>query len=214
MRFILFILICTITFPAFAASMIAMPNTGKSTLSAEEEALLKKDLNGTVRGFIWKLPRTAILENEKGTFMGEEDGALFYLDNIRDMRCTIGYEFHEDKLWRVRIFVEKSYLDPQDRIRDLLTIQEDLNKRFGAPVSEDFRWLKTTDRDWPESWGWAVYRAELLITNKWQDAETDVTSYLGATKLFEPKLTVTYENREIKSYLNQQRAKMVVDAPR
>jgi len=111
------------------------------------------------------------------------------------------------------VFVEKKYSDPQDRIADLLIIQEDLTKRFGNPVSEDFRWVKNTDKNWPDNWGWAVYRSELFITNRWQNEKTDVTAYLGAPKLFYPNLSVTYESREIKSLINEAREQKLLEAP-
>ena len=82
-----------------------------------------------------------IKENERGTFIenpeDEEDdeagNTLFFLDKIRGLRSTIGYEFEDNKLWRVRIFIEKKYFYQQERLDDLLTIQADLNARFGKP---------------------------------------------------------------------------------
>ena len=63
---------------------------------AERQALLSKDLTGALRGFVWGLPRVVILENEKATFVGEDDRRLFYLDHILGMRSLIGYDFLND----------------------------------------------------------------------------------------------------------------------
>ena len=199
-KFLIITLLCLFGFSASAQEPTRLTASAQepTRLTAKEQALLEKDLDGVLRGFIWGLPPTAILENEKGTFVGEENGALFYLDYIRGIRCTIGYEFDDNKLWRARIFVEKQYSDPQERIRDLLTIQTDLNKRFGQPVSENFKWLEDTDKDWPDSWGWAVYRGELFISVKWQTPESDVELKLGAPETYLPEMSIIYENHFVK----------------
>ena len=170
----------------------------KQILTPEErKAILEKDLSGVFRGFVWGLPPTVILENEKAAFMEEQNGTLIYFDYIRDIKSTIAYEFHENKLWRIRVFIEKKYLRQQDRIEDLLTIQEDLTKRYGKPVEEEFLWKKKTEQNYPESWGWAVYRGELLINILWQNKETNVYAYLGAPKPYDPKFHITYVDRKV-----------------
>ena len=183
------------------------------TLSPEDQEILEKDLNGTVRGFIWGLPPTVILENETGTFMDEKEGVLFYLAYIRGLRSTIGYEFEDSKLWRAQIFIEENFDHPQDRLETLLTIQTDLNKRFGDPVSEEFKWRREKEKNFPDQWGWAVYRGELLITIKWQNEDTDVTAFLGAKKSFSPELWVSYENRQVKQAKIERKRQDLLKAP-
>lgn len=175
----------------------------KQILTPEERAaILDKDLNGVFRGFVWGLPPTVILENEKSAFMEEQDGTLIYFNYIRGIKSTIAYEFHENKLWRIRVYIEKRYLRPQDRIEDLLTVQEDLTERYGKPVQEDFLWKKKTEQDYPESWGWAVYRGELIVNILWQNEETKVYAYLGASKPSEPKFHITYVDRKMEKELS------------
>lgn len=193
MRFILFIfLLIACISNTFASSVYAQENRLTPT---PEEMRKEKTLKGVLRGFIWGLPPTVILENEKGTFMAEQNGALFYLDYIRGLKSTIAYDFLQDKLYRAQIFIEQKYVDPQDRLEDLLVIQQDLTKRYGEPVSQEFRWEKETEKEWPQAWGWAVLRGELFITMIWQDAETQVTAYLGAKERLKPLFTVTYIDR-------------------
>jgi hypothetical protein len=166
-----------------------------------------------VRGFIWGLPKEIIKENEKGTFVGEEvdeetgevGDTLFFLDIIHGIRTTIGYEFKENRLWRVRIFIEKRYFDPKDRLEDLLTIQTDLNIRFGKPVSEEMKWVDKREMNYPDSWGWAIFRGELFMTSVWRNKETEVTSYLGAKEKYKPILSVTYE--QLSTKLEQEQLK-------
>lgn len=212
MRFIIIIAVFILLSPA-ASVQVQAQGKSKSSLSAADQALLDREFLGVLRGFVWGLPPTIILENEKGTFIGEENGALFYLDYIRGLKSTIGYEFHDNKLWRARIFIEKDYTDMQDRIRDLLVIQEDLTRRYGKPVREDFKWIKDTDKNFPDSWGWAVYRSELFITIVWQNAETEVTAYLGAKNKYDPELTVAYVDRRVKQKFIEDKAKSLLKAP-
>ncbi len=174
----------------------------KLTYANENEILDTAD----VRGFIWGLPRSIILAEEKATFVEEEDGALFYVDYIRGIKASITYEFEDDKLFRVRIFSEKDYPNPQDRMEDLVKMKRDLDKRFGEPEEENFEWKKDTDKKFPESWGWAVYRGELLITLKWQSATTFVSAYLGASKPYYPVLSVTYEDAKAKKAKMERKA--------
>lgn len=164
-----------------------------------------------VRGFIWGLPSAVVKANEAGTFIGEDRAqiegqtqeVLFFRDKIRGLFTTIGYEFIDNKLWRVRIFIEDKYVEQQDMIRDLLTIQTDLNKRFGKPVVEEMQWLDKRNLNYPDSWGWSVFRGELIMTSQWQDGETDVATYLGAKTKYKPILSVTYTHRPTKMLVEQ-----------
>jgi len=185
----------------------------KKTPTPEQEALLKKDLTGVLRGFVWGLSRTVILENEQAPFMGEENGTLLYLDYIRGIKSTIAYEFEDDKLWRARIFIEKKYSVMQDRINDLLLVNEDLTRRFGKPVKQEFIWKDKSEKNFPENWGWAVYRGELFITIVWQNKETEVTAYLGAKKLYNPLFNVTYVDRRAKQSHTKKQADKLLLAP-
>lgn len=164
-----------------------------------------------VRGFVWGLPKEIVKSHEMGTFVGDEstvvDGKaqdiLFFRDKIRGLFTTIGYEFTDNKLWRVRIFIENKYVEQQDMIKDLLTIHTDLNKRFGAPKTEEMQWIDKRNLNYPESWGWSVFRGELIMTSQWQDGETDVRTYLGAKTKYKPTMNVTYTHRPTKMLMEQ-----------
>ena len=150
-----------------------------------------------VRGFVWSLPRSVIKENEKGVFIDEtEEGSLVYVDNIMGVKSTIGYEFLDDKLWRVKIFSEKKYIYQQDRIDDLLLLQQKFTERFGEPTLEEFIWKKPYEKNFPEYWGWAVFRSELDIRILWQTKTGNFSIMLDSAALFEPELIMTFESLE------------------
>jgi len=169
---------------------------------ADDEEILDQ---AHVRGFIWGLPSAIIQEEEKSIFVEKDGDTLFYVDQIRGIRSSINYEFDNDKLSRVRIFSEKKYTVPQNRFEDLVKIKRDLVKRFGEPLEENFEWKSDQSKKYPNEWGWAVYRGHLIVTIKWQDAETAVTLYLGAKELGRPVLFVTYEDVKAKTQKMQQR---------
>lgn len=185
----------------------------KEDLTPEDLALLDKDLNGALRGFVWGLPPTVILENERGTFMGEEEGSLLYLDYVHGMKSTIGYQFKDNKLWKARIFVEEKYTDPQDQVRDLMLIAEDLTKRFGEPAQQEFNWKDETEKNFPDNWGWALYRGELFIRMAWENNETIVLATVGAEKEYDPELTVTYLDRRANETMQQERDENPLQLP-
>jgi hypothetical protein len=157
------------------------------------------------RGFIWDLPPEIIMANEEGTFVGEEGGIYFYIDEHEDQRVTIGYEFRDNQLWRGRIYSEKHYVRPQDRLDALLAIQQDLTTRYGPPLREEFIWKNNFERNHPENWGWAVYRGHLEVFINWEAPETIITAYLGATEPLEPRLYVTYEKKGVQSILEAEK---------
>lgn len=186
---------------------------GAGTGTFAQEA---KNLDGALRGFVWGLPPTVILENEKGTYVGQEDigrinrgnARLFYLDYIKGMRSTIGYDFNDNQLWRARIFVEKKYVSPQERIEDLMTIRRDLVKRFGEPVDEVMIWHDNKERNWPDSWGWAILRGELMMRIVFRNNETEVVAFLGAKqklnpRIEDPELNITYTSLKFKETATQ-----------
>lgn len=187
---------------------IQVPPT-KPGLETPEDIRLK----GVLRGFIWGLPPTVILENEKGTFMEEEEGRLVYLDYIRGMKSTIAYEFLENKLWRAFVYIEERYRDPQDYIRKLMVIAEDLTIRYGQPIEEQFIWRDDKEKNYPENWGWAVLKGDLYIRFKWQNAQSEVVAYLGTTTPLKPDLRVTYTDRVTKQALGVDEAKPLLVMP-
>lgn len=181
----------------------------------QKQELLNKNLDGVLRGFVWDLPPTLILESEKGTFAGEEDmgdaaSRLFYVDNIdigdidteiKSVRASIGYEFLNDQLWRARVFIEKKYLDTQERIEDLMRVRKNLVNIYGEPVDEQMVWHGNREKNWPDSWGWAILRGELMMTIIFRNAETEVVVFLGARQrlnpnLDDPEFNITYTSLE------------------
>jgi len=188
--------------------MLYAQDTG-SLSQDEKQDLLDKNLDGVLRGFVWNLPPTLILESEKATFMAEEDGRLFYIDDIeigavqnepKTVRATIGYDFVEDQLWRARVFIEQNYLDPRERMNDLIRVRTDLVKQYGEPVDEIMVWHDKKEQNWPESWGWAILRGELTMTLLFENNETIVRVFMGAKQklnpnLEKPEFNVTYVSK-------------------
>ncbi len=164
--------------------------------TSDEKSLIN---HGDVRGFIWGLPTKVVQENEAATFIVAEDDRMLFRGGAFGMPATIVYEFRENKLNQARIFIEKSYTDQQKRIDDLMTIRADLVARYGEPLEEDFKWRNKSNIDYPDAWGWSVYRGELFITLKFQDQQTDVTVFLGNQQPYEPQFSVTYQPRQAKT---------------
>lgn len=200
----LFLLICSFSMLNVIPSVRAQAKVGKTAST-----------QAAVRGFIWGLPPEVILENETGTYIDGQDQAntLLFVDVIRGMRSTIAYEFANNKLWRASIFVEKEYNQQQDRVNDLMKIQQDLTARFGKPVSEDLQWLDPREKNYPYSWGWAIMRGELIMTSVWQNDETEVVTYAGAKERLKPITRVTYTDRRTKQSLKQQGEINLLQAP-
>lgn len=162
-----------------------------------------------LRGFIWGLPSTVLLENEKGTFVDEEEGRIFYIDDIeigkaqnepKTVRATIGYDFTQDQLWRARLFIEKKYVDPRERLNDLIRLRHDLAQQYGDPVDEIMVWHDKKEQGWPESWGWAILRGELMMTLLFENDETIVRVFMGAKEklnpnLEDPQFNITYVSK-------------------
>ena len=171
-----------------------------------------------IRGFIWGLPADIIQENERGRFVDEEvfddqNKALFFVDRIRGMRVSIAYEFMNDRLWQARIFIDKNYFDPQDRMEDLLTIHTDLTNRFGPPDDEEMSWINPREKNFPDAWGWAVFRQELIMTSTWRNEETMVQTYLGAKEKYNPIMSVTYTYLPTKLEIDKTQQKQEFWAP-
>lgn len=184
-------------------SMHSLPS--HADITGQEKSLLNKDLSGIARGFIWGIPKLVVLEEERTTFMGEENGSLIYLDKIHGIRCTIIYDFYNDQLWRIRIFNEKDYIDMYERITDLATFQNAISRKFGTPIKEELIWKQKDDQDFPNSWGWTVYRGELLFDTQWRQGDTEVTAFLGAKKKYFPEMVFTYTHIPTKALMAQQK---------
>ena len=200
-----FVLIFSVVLPSWAQDEESEP--------PREREYLENKYAGDLRGFFWGLSPTVILENEPAYFLGEENGALFYQDYYDDIKVTIGYEFVNNKLWRAKTFNEKYYFDPQERIEDMLYLEEALTRRLGEPESQDFRWVKDTEKNWPDKWGYAVWRSELFITIKWVTDSSIVTLYLGAEEYLEPDMTITYVSRKISEETNKKIESELIRAP-
>lgn len=177
------------------------------SIAAKVDAQIPEEIM-PVRGFIWGLPSDVIKENEQGRYVDTEEfdaqnKALFFVDTIRNMHSSIAYEFYNDTLWQARIFIDKTYFDPQDRMVDILTIHTDLNKRFGEPVDEQMIWRDAREKNFPDSWGWAIFRQELTMITTWREGDTMVTAHVGAKEKYKPTMRVTYTHLPTKLKLEQ-----------
>ena len=217
---VLGVFVCVGLFFAVTAAAQTSGNDApvQKIITAQDRALLKKDLSGVVRGFIWGVPSVVVLETERAQFMDKFDGGLMYLGQFRmgdavDFRSTISYEFYRDKLWRVHVINERHYPDPQDLIILLGELQSELEKKFGAPVQEDFRWRNEKNKNWPEYWGWSVYEGDLFITIKWVTSDTVITLKLGAQEELTPRLDVVYESRMIGDEMKKQTTQRALGVP-
>ena len=191
--FIIYLLMCC----CFAFAYPAMAQESTPQINKEMRDKILNEAH--VRGFVWGLPRSVIKEQEAGNFVEEaEDGTLFFVDRIDGIKSSITYEFVDDKLYRARVFSERTYTRPQDRINDLAKVKRYFDARFGAPIKEDFEWKSDRDKKFPNEWGWTVYRGELNITITWQDEETFVTAFLGSKKPFKPVLFFVYEDAQLR----------------
>ena len=167
----------------------------------EKEYLFSSE-DDVVRGFIWGLPPEIITEGEKGTFIGNEieskgEQVTFFIDKIFNVRSTIGYEFKNDKLWRVKVFNEKKYHDPQDRIEDLLKIQNYFTERYGDPIQENFFWKNNEQRNTVDNWGWALYRGNLAIEMLWQTVDSNIRISLKSPEPLDPEFIIIFEDKKM-----------------
>jgi len=167
-------------------------------LKKVDKQYLFLDNDDIVRGFVWGLPSSIILQNEKGTYVqpeGEDtsEESVFFVDRILGVRSAIGYEFDESGLSRVRIFNEKFYKNPQDRINDLLTMQTYLTDRYGPPTEENFTWRNPREKNYPDNWGAAVYRGDLRIDILWENEESFTRLSLGNREIYKPEISLVFE---------------------
>ncbi len=147
------------------------------------------------RDFIWGVTPAIVKENETATFASEDENFLFFIEELWGIRTIIGYEFSENKLVRGRLFLEKIYGDQAKRIEELITIQSDLEKRWGKPSSQLFRWKDDREKDYPKYWGWAIYRAELDIKVTWEVGDTEVILFTGASQPHKPEISIDYASK-------------------
>jgi len=145
-----------------------------------------------IRGLIWGLPPEIVKQHEKTTFLGQEGNYLLYLDEIYGLRTTISYGFKDDKLAHVQYFMNKKYFIHQKRLDDFMMIKQGLIAQYGQPVDEDLIWRNRETQNFPDEWGWGVYRGELFIKTYWQTSDTNIVLYLGAKTPYKPQLFVTF----------------------
>lgn len=183
------------------------------SLNEEGDNYLFQGSEDVVRGFLWGLPQIAILDNEKGTLISDEGDLIFYLDNVLGARSVIGYEFNDDKLWRVKIFNERKYSVPQDRIEALLSYQKILEARYGEPLDEQFMWRSEYEKNHPDNWGWAVYRGNLAIKILWQTEDSIVTLSLKTPKQYKPEMVIAFTERKTEAKIQDDKEKLGIMAP-
>jgi len=149
-----------------------------------------------IRGLVWGISKENVKNYEKIIPVGEDEKSLFYVDDVFTFKSAIGYEFHNDKLWRAQIINEKYYFDPLERIPDIVTIQTLLEEKFGEPTSENFIWLNDTEKDFPQFWGWAIYRGELKISVIWEFEDTQIKLNVDTPLKYKPKISVDYISKK------------------
>lgn len=173
--------------------MIVVFSFSNAVMAEEAE-----DYTGVVRGVIWDIRPVDIEEHEAAPLITREDQALFYRDDVYDRESTIGYQFKNNKLHRIRIDIYEHYTDVQDWIALFMDMQRDLSKKWGTPLSEDFIWYNDYEKNFPDHWGAAVFKGDLEIVSAWADQETLVTATLKASEKYHPAISIVYEKRLLK----------------
>ena len=169
---------------------------GMAYAYAQEEIVVEEDA-GIVRGLVWGVTPSMVLQYEQAELFGEEKNTLFYLDAMWGFKSLIGYEFSDDGLWRVRVFNEKDYRrNPPELIADMLKIQQNIADIYGEPTVIDFKWLDDKEKNYPEFWGWALYRGELDVVVQWDLDETEITMRGFAEEIQKPQVVVDFIHKK------------------
>ncbi|NQZ13872.1 MAG: hypothetical protein HRT94_03465 [Alphaproteobacteria bacterium] len=153
--------------------------------------LYNKD--SVVRGFVWGVSPQDVSQFESGKFLKSEGDNAFYSDEIFGRESTIGYQFVQGQLNRVRIDIHQHYTDPQDWIRLLMKVNHSLSERWGVPLSEDFVWADEKHKNYPDDWGIAVMMKHMKASMRWVAKDTFVDVSLQSVGRMRPVLTVVYQ---------------------
>lgn len=145
------------------------------------------------RGLIWGIGIQDVEQFESARLLKKEEGMLFYSTKLYERQSTIGYQFIDNALSRIRIDIHERTANSQEWITSLMDIEKDLTEKWGKPVSEEFIWHDELEKDFPNNWGFAVLRGDLEIIIKWSDTKTRVTAMLKSSRRLEPVITIIYE---------------------
>ena len=157
-----------------------------------------QDMVGDVRNFIWGVSKDDVKKFEKVILFEDVDNALFFIDDWDDVKILVGYEFQDDKLFRVSIdFQKPNYPDPAKAVEFYVTRELELDKTLGVKGQQETIWNDYYYANMPNHFPLAVLNGHVELVTKWQTPRSNVTMRMKAED-FNYTHRITYESRVLK----------------
>ncbi|MFC5449064.1 copper amine oxidase N-terminal domain-containing protein [Paenibacillus aestuarii] len=178
---------------------ISSTNNMTSSNESNQEHLTP---NANFRNVKWGMSREEIKNLEKVKFLGEQDGNLYYSDEILGIKMAVYYEFIDNKLVRAILVHNDTHFNNKDYILDYNTMKKALNNKYGNSTSDQLIWQDDIYKNSPDDYGLAVQAGHLEYLTKWDLKETNITEYMYG-KDFKFSFTVEFKSKEYKDLLDK-----------
>ncbi len=164
----------------------------------QPQPLLNTTTNGPFRKILWGMSQEEVKKTETYEIVKESDDVLAYKDTVAGLDALVLYIFAGERLVRAKyVFVER-HSNKNDFIADYKKLGGTLITKYGQPVDNDTTWKDKLYRDDPEDWGTAIAVGHLVMSEKWETADTKIFHIIYGDN-FQISHVVEYTSKALES---------------
>lgn len=144
----------------------------------------------------WGMSAEEVKQREQATFIGEEDGTIFYKDLLDGQKVTIAYLFVDGKLWRGAYLLDEKFSNDNKYVDAYLGIVSSLTEKYGKPTSEDTYWSKDHYKGRYEKRGMAYAVGDVETQADWDKEGTSIFAKIDGND-FTISVKVLYSSKDL-----------------
>lgn len=138
------------------------------------------------------------------------DELIVFAGALSGYACSICYDFVMSQLYSGRYVFSDIFVENQRYIGFFETFKDQLSKKYGAPLRDEYIWIDDLYRDEPDEWGDAISHEGLVLLANWDLGETTIDLICNASE-YDIKVTIQYESTRLKVVAENQNEQELLD---
>lgn len=148
-----------------------------------------------VRGTTWGMTRAEVKSAETAELLGEQNGRVFFKDQISGITMSVMYSFTDAGLWQIALQTMEKHTNDNQYILEFEELKRLLTAKYGEPYEAQDSWKggQSVYKSRPEHHGQAISMGYLVKGAKWRTEDTEIGLIVHGSN-FKINLAILYES--------------------